>query len=64
MLGGAGTLIGPAFGAAIFLLMKNVVSSHSEHWMAIIGGVFVCCVMFFPAGLWGTARGILQRAPK
>ena len=33
MLGGAGTLIGPAIGTAIFLLMKNVVSSYSEHWL-------------------------------
>ena len=37
MLGGAGTLIGPAIGAGVFLLMKNVVSSYSEHWLAIIG---------------------------
>ena len=34
MLGGAGTLIGPAIGAGVFLLMKNVVSSYSEHWLA------------------------------
>ena len=37
MLGGAGTLIGPAIGAGVFLLMKNVVSSYSEHWLMIIG---------------------------
>jgi branched-chain amino acid transport system permease protein len=53
MLGGAGTLIGPALGTAVFLLMKNVVSSYSEHWLAIIGVTFICCVMFFPGGLWG-----------
>src|SRR6202044_1874966 len=52
MLGGAGTLIGPAIGAAAFLVMKNVVSSYSEHWLAVIGIVFICCVMFFPGGLW------------
>jgi branched-chain amino acid transport system permease protein len=44
--------------------MKNVVSSYSEHWLAIIGAVFICCVMFFPAGLWGAARGLLIRATK
>ena len=33
MLGGAGTLIGPAIGAGVFLLMKNIVSSYSEHWL-------------------------------
>ncbi len=53
MLGGAGTLIGPAVGAALVLLMKNVVSSYSEHWLAIIGVTFIFCVMFFPGGLWG-----------
>ena len=56
MLGGAGTLVGPALGAAVFLLMKNVVSSYSEHWLAIIGLTFICCVMFFPGGLWGTLQ--------
>jgi branched-chain amino acid transport system permease protein len=61
MLGGAGTLIGPAVGTAIFLLMKNVVSSYSEHWLSIIGIIFICCVMFFPGGLWGTVRKIQWR---
>ena len=58
MLGGAGTLIGPALGAAIVLLMKNVVSSYSEHWLAIIGITFICCVMFFPGGLWGSLQKV------
>jgi branched-chain amino acid transport system permease protein len=61
MLGGAGTLIGPAIGAGVFLLMKNVVSSYSEHWLAIIGITFICCVMFFPSGLWGALRNIRWR---
>jgi branched-chain amino acid transport system permease protein len=56
MLGGAGTLIGPPIGAAVFLLMKNVVSSYSEHWLSIIGVAFICCVMFFPGGIWGTLQ--------
>jgi branched-chain amino acid transport system permease protein len=56
MLGGAGTLVGPVIGTALFLLMKNVVSSYSEHWMLIIGVVFIACVLFFPGGIWGTLR--------
>jgi branched-chain amino acid transport system permease protein len=63
MLGGAGTLIGPVIGAGIFLLMKNVVSSYSEHWLAIIGVVFICCVLFFPGGIWGTLRQFRRRSP-
>ena len=64
MLGGAGTLIGPAIGAGVFLLMKNVVSSYSEHWLAIIGIIFISCVMFFPDGIWGTLRQIRLRRRK
>jgi branched-chain amino acid transport system permease protein len=62
MLGGAGTLIGPMIGTGLFLLMKNVVSSYSEHWMLIIGVVFITCVMFFPGGIWGTLQHV--RWPK
>jgi branched-chain amino acid transport system permease protein len=61
MLGGAGTLIGPAIGTAAFLLMKNVASSYSEHWLSIIGVTFICCVMFFPGGPWGTLQKIEWR---
>lgn len=56
MLGGTGTLIGPPIGAAVFLLMKNVVSSYSEHWLSIIGVAFICCVLFFPGGVWGAVQ--------
>ncbi len=58
MLGGAGTLIGPPIGAAVFLLMKNVVSSYSDHWLAIIGTAFVFCVMFIPGGIWGAVQKV------
>jgi branched-chain amino acid transport system permease protein len=65
MLGGAGTLIGPAIGAAVFLAMKNVVSSYSEHWLAVIGIIFICCVMFFPGGLWRAGQQlVVSRMPK
>src|SRR6516165_4672628 len=64
VLGGAGTLIGPAIGAGAFLLMKNVVSSYSDHWLAIIGTAFIGCVMYFPGGIWGTARQLrLHKVP-
>ena len=64
MLGGAGTLIGPALGAAIVLLMKNVVSSYSDHWLAIIGITFIGCVMFFPGGLWGSLQKVRWRGAR
>jgi branched-chain amino acid transport system permease protein len=44
--------------------MKNVVSSYSDHWLAIIGAVFISCVLFFPGGIWGALRQIRWRARK
>ncbi len=61
ILGGTGTLLGPAVGAAIFLLMKNVVSSHSEHWMLVIGSVFILCVMLLREGVVGWLQQRLRR---
>jgi branched-chain amino acid transport system permease protein len=64
MLGGAGTLIGPPIGAAVFLLMKNVVSSYSEHWLSIIGVAFICCVLFIPGGIWGAVQKLRWQGAK
>lgn len=61
VLGGKGTIVGPLIGAAFFLLMKNTVSSHTEHWMLIVGGIFIACVLFFPDGIYGLVRRLLQR---
>ena len=65
ILGGIGSLLGPALGSGIFLLMKNLVSSYTQHWMLIIGVVFISCVLFFPGGVWGALRAawMWRRAP-
>jgi branched-chain amino acid transport system permease protein len=49
--GGAGTLVGPAVGAAIVVLLKNVVSAYITRWVMLLGGVFVLIVLFMPAGI-------------
>jgi branched-chain amino acid transport system permease protein len=53
VLGGAGSLMGPAIGAGVFLLMKQFVSSHTDHWLLIVGVIFIACVMFFRGGIYG-----------
>lgn len=53
VLGGAHSLVGPAIGAAVFLLMKYFVSSQTTHWLSVVGIVFVLCVMFFRGGIFG-----------
>jgi branched-chain amino acid transport system permease protein len=54
LLGGMGTFFGPMIGAAAFLMLENLVSTWTVHWQLIVGGVFMICVLFFPAGIWGT----------
>ena len=53
LLGGTGTFFGPFIGAAIFLLLENLVSLWTVHWQLIVGVAFVACVLFFPRGVWG-----------
>lgn len=63
ILGGVGTIIGPILGAAAFLLLKNVVSSHTHYWLLWVGTIFILCVMFLPQGLWGFLRQKFGRRP-
>ena len=54
LLGGMGTFFGPFIGAAVFLLLENLVSLYTVHWQLIVGVAYIACVLFFPAGIWGT----------
>lgn len=62
VLGGSATVFGPAVGAAIFLLLKNIVSSQSEYWMLWIGATFILSVMFLRQGVWGFLVSCAQSA--
>jgi branched-chain amino acid transport system permease protein len=69
--GGAATLLGPIVGAAIVVVMKNVVSAYVERWNMALGLIFVFIITFMPEGLVpGTVRlwrlawqGRKRRAP-
>ena len=56
IIGGLGTLVGPALGAMVFLLLQELLSSYTEHWMLLNGATFVVMVVFFPGGLMGRLR--------
>lgn len=62
VLGGSATVFGPAVGAAIFLLLKNIVSSHNEYWMLWIGSTFILSVMFLRQGVWSFLVSCAQAA--
>ena len=54
ILGGTGTLAGPALGAFVFLLLKEYVSAYTEHWQIVVGAIFILCMLVIPDGLYGT----------
>jgi branched-chain amino acid transport system permease protein len=53
VLGGMRSFWGPLIGAAIFLVLQDYISSHTENWMSFIGLFFVLVVLFFPRGVLG-----------
>ena len=55
--GGPATLLGPIVGAALVVVVKNVVSGYIERWNFLLGTIFVAIVILMPEGLVpGTAR--------
>jgi branched-chain amino acid transport system permease protein len=55
--GGPATLLGPIVGAALVVIVKNVVSGYIERWNFLLGAIFVAIVILMPEGLVpGTVR--------
>ena len=57
ILGGMGTLFGPVLGAAAFLLLEEVLSGFTEHWMIVMGPFLIVIVLFARRGLYGWLVG-------
>jgi len=61
ILGGAGTLLGPAIGAFIIVFLEDFVSSITEHWVMVLGIIYVLVTLFAPRGLIGLAVAFYER---
>ena len=55
-LGGRGTLVGPALGAGVIVLLKNLVSVYTHRWLLILGGVYIGTIVYAPEGIVGAIR--------
>jgi len=56
ILGGMGTFAGPFVGAAVFLILEDVISVFTKSWQLFVGAIFMLFVIFFPLGIWGTLQ--------
>jgi branched-chain amino acid transport system permease protein len=64
VMGGIGTLVGPIFGAATFLLLREFLGrlfGEQFPYLIPLGFIFIAMVIFLPQGLLGFARRWLNR---
>ncbi len=59
-LGGRGTLVGPAVGAGVIVLLKNFVSVYTQRWLLILGVVYVLTIIYAPEGIVGAVKPSLK----
>jgi branched-chain amino acid transport system permease protein len=65
VVGGTKVLWGPALGAAVYFLAKDVLGDHAQHWMAIFGIALIVVIVYAPEGLSGLLQRLLvPRKPK
>ena len=61
IVGGARTLLGPLVGTTLFILVREIVSTHWEHHSLVVGTVAILVVMFAPKGVVGLWNNWIAR---
>lgn len=61
IIGGAGTLFGPAVGTALLIVVREELSNIWEHYPILVGLVVILTVIFAPKGLMGFWNALLDR---
>ncbi len=60
VLGGAGTLVGGAIGAAIVFGLREYLSTLVPWWQYVLGAVYVLTILYLPMGLMGVPARVRQ----
>ncbi len=63
LLGGMGTILGPALGASVVITMQNYLADLGSWVTIIMGSTFVVCVLVFRRGIVGEIEHRLARKP-
>ncbi len=61
ILGGVGTTFGPLVGAAVVVLVENVLSNSIERWPTLLGVIFILVILFARAGIVGSIQKLFRR---
>ena len=60
LLGGLGTLLGPFVGALMVVTLENYLADSGLPINAVIGGIFILCILLFRRGIVGEAQGWIE----
>jgi branched-chain amino acid transport system permease protein len=61
VIGGIGTLVGGPLGAALLVMLKEVLSSTFGHWYLFLGIIFACVALLMPKGIVGYLLDLYDR---
>lgn len=61
ILGGPGTLAGPAIGAGILVFLKNFLSAYTHRWLLILGAVYILTILYAPGGVMELGKRLVKR---
>jgi branched-chain amino acid transport system permease protein len=61
VVGGYKALWGPALGAVVYFLAKDILGDYANHWMAIFGLALIAVIVFSPTGLAGLVERLFKR---
>jgi branched-chain amino acid transport system permease protein len=53
VVGGFKVLWGPALGAVVYFIFKDILGDYASHWMTIFGVVLIAVIVFSPTGIAG-----------
>lgn len=61
IVGGVGTLIGPAIGTAVMIFFVDYISSYTDNYQLIIGALLIFVITVAPRGLMGVITDLTSR---
>lgn len=63
VVGGFKVLWGPALGAVVYFMFKDILGDYATHWMTIFGVVLIAVIVFSPTGIAGAIMGRFSLKP-
>jgi len=63
VVGGFKVLWGPALGAVVYFIFKDILGDYASHWMTIFGVVLIAVIVFSPTGIAGALMSWISGKP-